>query len=138
MMASRIALVTVCLLAFPCHSVAADEAGQSGELWEVTSQMSMPGMPFAPPPQTHQACTPQQWTQPPGGDQGGRCRSSDYAPDGDVVTWTVTCDGMGVGHGEVTRHGADAYDGAIVFSSDDGAATIKLSGRRVGTCDVPQ
>jgi hypothetical protein len=41
------------------------------------------------------------------------------------------------GEGEITRDGASAYAGFIKFSSDDGNMKIKLSGRRVGDCDVP-
>lgn len=47
-----------------------------GDLWEVTSQMSMEGMDMQMPAQTSQVCAPKTWTQPPGGgNQQQECRN---------------------------------------------------------------
>lgn len=125
-------------------ALATDQAGADppattpGDLWEVTSSMSMQG--FAMPAQTHKVCSPKSWTQPPGGANGpGECSTSGFHVAGPKVTWTVTCAGPPemTGEGEITRSSADAYAGEVRFSSSEGAMTMKLSGRRLGDCNPP-
>ena len=114
-------------------------AKPTGDLWEVTSQMSMEGMPMALPSQTQKVCAPKEWKEPPAAmDERQKCRSSDFKSEGPKATWKVRCAGPPemTGDGEITRNGADAYTGAIKFTSSDGVMTIKLSGRRIGPCDT--
>jgi hypothetical protein len=109
-----------------------------GVLWETTSQMSMAGMPFTPPPQTMKVCTPKVWTKPPpGGDQ--TCVNSDFVRTGNKVTWTTQCKGQMpmTGTGEITFAGEDSYTGAINATADGMNMTINLSGKKLGTCDNP-
>ncbi len=116
-------------------------AGGSGDLWEVTSQMSMEGMPMALPAQKLKVCSAKVWTEAPGAtDERRKCKSSDFRMDGPKATWKVSCAGPPAmtGEGEITRDGDDAYSGAIKFTSSEGAMTIKLNGHRVGACDNPQ
>lgn len=116
----------------------AQAADPPGVLWETTSQMSMAGMPFTPPPQTMKVCTPKVWTKPPpGGDP--TCVNSDYVRTGNKVTWTTQCSGQMAmtGTGEITFEGEDAYKGAITATADGMNMTINLSGRKLGTCDKP-
>ena len=42
------------------------------------------------------------------------------------------------GTGEITSAGWDAYAGAIQATAQGMNMTIKLSGKKVGTCDNPQ
>lgn len=116
-------------------------AKDTGDLWEVTSQMSMEAMPMAIPAQTLKVCAAKQWKQPPGGmDERQKCTTSDFKTAGTKSTWKVSCAGPPAmtGEGEITRNGADAYSGVIKFASADGNMTIKLNGHRVGACDNPQ
>jgi hypothetical protein len=109
-----------------------------GVLWETTSQMTMAGMPFTPPPQTMKVCTPRVWTKPPpGGDN--TCVNSDFVRTGNKVTWMTRCSGQMpmTGTGEITFEGEDAYKGAIAATADGMNMTIKLSGKKLGTCDNP-
>lgn len=111
-----------------------------GDLWEVTSQMSMEGMDMQMPAQTSQVCAPKTWTQPPGGgNQQQECRNSDFLLEGSKATWKITCTDQShsSGEGEITRGGDDAYAGTIKFTSDQGNMTLALSGRRIGECDNP-
>ena len=117
----------------------ADTPSAAGDLWEVTSKMSMEGMPMEMPAQKMKVCAAKVWTKPPAGDNPRqKCTRSDYAIDGDKVTWTESCESPAMtGKGEITRQGDDAYDGSIQYASDQGNMTIKLAGRKIGTCDNP-
>ena len=119
--------------------VLADETPAKGDLWEVTSKMSMEGMPMEMPAQTHKVCAAKNWTKPPAGDNPNqKCTRSNYTVSGDKVSWTESCEpGAMTGQGEITRQGSDAYTGSIVYASGHGNMTIKLSGHKVGSCDNP-
>jgi uncharacterized protein DUF3617 len=117
------------------------EAKAQGELWEVTSQMSMEGMPMAMPAQKAKACTAKEWKEPPGAaDERRKCRNTDFRSEGSKVSWKVVCAGPPEmnGVGEITRDGDDAYSGSIKFTTPDGNMTVKLNGKRVGACELPQ
>ena len=128
------------LLSGSISFLAADEpASETGDLWEVTSRMSMEGMPIELPAQTQRVCAPKEWTEPPTGPGGpGRCESTDFQKAGDKVTWKVSCSGPppSTGVGEITRSSAEAYAGSIKFTSSDGVMTIKINGRRLDACTV--
>ena len=79
------------------------------------------------------------WTKPPpGGDKS--CVASDYKMVGNKATWKIQCSGQMPmqGTGELTLEGADSYTGAIQATSQGTNMTIKLAGKKVGTCDNPQ
>jgi hypothetical protein len=114
-------------------------ADPPGVLWETTSQMAMAGMPMQMPSQTQKVCSPKTWTKPPpGGDKS--CVASDYKMVGNKATWKIQCSGQMAmqGTGEMTFASPDAYTGAINATSQGTNLTIKLAGRKIGTCDSPQ
>ena len=109
-----------------------------GILWEMTSQMSMPGLPMSPPPTTVKVCTAREWTKPPpGGDSS--CVNSNFRREGSKATWDTQCSGeMPMsGHGEITFEGTDSYSGAIDATAEGMSMKIKLSGKKLGSCDKP-
>ena len=53
-----------------------------------------------------------------------------------VVAATILA--LSQGTGELTFEGADSYAGAIQATSQGMNMTIKLAGKKVGTCDNPQ
>jgi len=114
-------------------------ADPPGVLWETTSQMAMAGMPTQIPSQTQKVCSAKTWTKPPpGGDKS--CVTSDYKMVGSKATWKMQCGGQMPmqGTGEITFAGPDAYTGVIQATSQGMNMTIKLAGKKVGTCDNPQ
>jgi hypothetical protein len=122
------------LVPLPAHA-----AEPPGVLWETTSQMAMAGMPTQMPVQTQKVCSAKNWTKPPpGGDKS--CVTSDYRMVGNKATWKMQCSGQMPmqGTGELTFQGTDAYTGAIQATSQGMSMTIKLAGKKVGTCDNPQ
>ena len=132
-LAATASLVTLLALA-PARA-----ADPPGVLWETTSQMAMAGMPMQMPAQTAKACTAKTWTKPPpGGDKS--CVTSDYKMVGSKATWKMQCSGQMPmqGTGELNFEGSDAYTGAIQATSQGMNMTIKLAGKKVGTCDNPQ
>jgi hypothetical protein len=111
----------------------------AGILWETTSRSEMEGMPFKMPAQTLKVCAAKEWTRPPaGGDKN--CKTSDYQVVGSKATWTVQCTGEMdmTGAGEMTFEGTDSYTGIVKLTGDGMTMNIKLSGRKIGTCDKPQ
>ncbi len=109
-----------------------------GVLWQTTSQMVMEGMPFSPPPQTLKICKSKDWNKPPpGGDPS--CVTTDYQRVGNKATWAMQCSGdmPMTGTGEMTFEGTDAYTGVIKATAEGMTMTIKLSGKKIGTCDKP-
>ena len=117
----------------------ADKAKQKGVLWEMTSKMSMEGMPMELPAQKMKVCV--QKDQPPVmADERQKCTNSDFKKDGTKITWKSVCAGPPemTGEGEITFSDADNYTGALKFASSQGSMTVKLTGKRVGDCDLPQ
>lgn len=113
-------------------------ADPPGILWQTTSQMVMEGMPFSPPPTTLKICKSTQWNKPPpGGDPS--CVTTNYKRVGNKATWAMQCSGEMpmTGTGEMTFDGPDSYTGVINAMADGIAMTIRLSGKKIGTCDKP-
>jgi hypothetical protein len=113
-------------------------ASPPGDLWEVTSQVAMEGIPMAMPAQTVKVCAPKEWTEPPGGaDERRKCTNSGFTMKDARATWNVTCAGPPAmtGVGEITREGPDSWSGAITFTSGEGVMKVKLGGRRLGACE---
>jgi len=132
----------VLLIAAPFLAAAAEPAApakEKGVLWEMTSQMSMEGMPMAMPVQRTKACT--QKDQPPvAADERHKCTNSDLKKEGTKVTWKTVCAAPPemTGEGEINFIDADNYTGAIKFTSAQGSMTTKLTGKRAGECDLPR
>lgn len=132
------------LASLPVPGAAAEQATAEkpkGDLWEVTSQMSMEGMPMALPAQTVKVCSPKEWQEPPGAaDERRKCRNSDFKQDGSKVTWKMVCAGPPemTGAGEITRTGAESWDGAVRFTAEEASMTLKLTGKRLGPCELPE
>src|SRR5262245_1334381 len=128
---TALALLASLLGAAGSTSLRADDkpAAKDGELWEVTTQMSMEGMPMALPAHTTKVCAAKEWKEPPAMDDRQKCVSSDFKWEGSKATWKVKCAGPPAmeGTGEITRSEA-AYNGLIQLKSDETTMKIKLDG----------
>jgi hypothetical protein len=141
----RASAVLLALLAVPCLAHAADPpAGKApadkapGDLWEVTTQMSMEGLPMQLPSRKQQICTPKEWKEPPAAaDERQKCVNSEFKVNGPKATWKVKCAGPPESsvEGEIVRDGEAAYTGSIKLTAPEGNMNIKLAGKRLGACE---
>ena len=114
-------------------------AAGSGELWEVTSKMEIPDMPFAMPGQTSKLCMKMGNEKnpinaiPKNNDQD--CKMTDIKIFGSKSSWYMKCDGKNpmTGIGEM-NYGDGSYSGKMKMNSMDGDMMVAYEGRRVGTC----
>jgi hypothetical protein len=108
--------------------------------WEVTSEVTMEGMPFQiPPTKTTQCITKENAV--PTGEKDRNCKVLSQSMKGNTVTWKVRCEekeGTTEGEGEITYSGA-SYKGTMqARMTEKGGKTqtvkMKLSGKRIGDC----
>jgi hypothetical protein len=112
---------------------------ETGELWEVKSQMSMKGMEgFALPTQTSTVCADKAWKKPPVGGEDRGCQVYDVTTTGSKSSWKMKCDNPEpmTGEGEITRTGPASYTGSMKVVSAQGTMNMKLAGTRLGDCDI--
>jgi len=105
-------------------------------LWEITTSMEMPGMPFQPPPQTVRHCyTPQEVKEQPV-PKDEQCKVTDLKSSGSKVSWKLECTGeaAGKGEGEITYQGDSAYEGKSRMQTQRMTMSMKYKARRLGDC----
>jgi Protein of unknown function (DUF3617) len=129
-------LMAAASLVLVVPAVQSDE--RPGNLWQTTSQMSMPGMP-AMPTQSMQLCTAKEWNQPPPPPAGQTCSQTNVQRTDNKITWSVACTGeMEMsGEGEITFESEDSYSGKILFNAAGMTMTVNLAGTKIGECDNP-
>lgn len=124
-----------CLVATPSLPALAADTMKPG-LWEITTTMEMPGMPFQPPPQTVRHCyTPEDIKeQPVPTDE--QCKVTDLQTVGNKVRWKVECRGeaSGKGDGEITYLGDSAYEGKSRMQTQGMTMSTRYKARRLGNC----
>jgi hypothetical protein len=111
------------------------------DLWDVKTEMSMPGMPAGIPgmAQTLQVCADKDpkkaATQRPDTE---KCKLGDYKESGNRVTLTITCP-EGKAEIEQTFNAARTeYKQTMKMKTRDGEMTMNSTGRKVGSCDAQQ
>jgi len=118
--------------------------------WEVTTEMSMQGMPAGMPPTTmtqcitkEEAADPQKAVPQPAG-RGGQtsdCKMSDYKTEGNKVTYTMNCTTPqpATVKGEIVYE-TDKFTGTNTMNTTMGRGgqamtmTMKMTGKRLGDC----
>jgi Protein of unknown function (DUF3617) len=136
--------LSVTLVAAVLASLSLPAAAQgSDELWEITMQMEMAGMPFKMPPQTSRQCVAKgendEGYMPK---QQGECRMVDSKRAGNKVTFKSVCEGKNkmTGLGEIT-FGNGTYDGKTQMTGTMEGQPVNMTqtyaGKRVGSCTAP-
>lgn len=136
-------LLAALLPAVLCTAAFADPSPMQPGLWEITSEMDMPGMPMKLPPQTVQHCytaadlAQGQNSVPQSGDSN--CKMTDYKVSGNTATWTMECTGPTAMHGTGTMTStATSYSGSMhsVMQGPGGNTemTTHWQAKRIGEC----
>ena len=132
------AWVYACLAASPL--LAATPAGtvEKGDLWQVSTQMSMEGIDLPMGPQSNTVCSDRGWSRPPVGTGDNDCQVSDVVNTPSKTTWKMTCGGAHAmkGEGEINRTGPDDYTGLMKMTGADGTFLMKMKGHKIGECDL--
>jgi len=96
-------------------------AANDGELWEVSTQMNIPGMPAGMGARKQQVCTE---------------KMTDFKESGNKVTMTMVCP-EGTAVMENTYNAAHTeYNGSMKMKSKDGEFAMTMSGKKLGACDA--
>jgi len=130
------AIVTLfCMLLLPSISFAAD--GMRDGLWEISSQMEMPGMKMKVPPtvMTHCYSKADVKDQKTAIARDKNCTVTDMKTFGNKVTWTMKCTGKNAATmtGE-TVYGSDSYTSVMHMASAGHNMTTKVKAKRLGAC----
>ena len=124
----RTTLAGLALLALTGNTLAAN----TGELWEVSSTMNVPGMPAGMGGRTSRVCTDKN-ESPAGGRKD--CKVSNVKRSGLTESMTMTCPDATM-NVEMTYNAARTeYKGKMTMKSRDGDMEMNTSGRKVGACD---
>ena len=115
---------------------------QSGDLWEVTVKMEMPGMPMQMPAQTNRVCLSKQPSDENYIPRNPDCKVTQTQRTGNTQRFKMVCTGRNPMNmdGEIT-HAKDAYNGRSRMSGKmeghDMEMTQVFSGKKVGDCTTP-
>jgi len=132
----RKTLITVlAVLLVPAATLAADTINEG--LWEITSQMEMPGMPMKMPPTVMKHC----YTKNDVSDlkniisRDKNCVVTDLKTSTNKVSWKMKCTGENAATmtGE-TVFGNDSYTSVMKMNSHGQKMTMKVKGKRLGNC----
>lgn len=129
-------------IAFPATVWAGQSSMQPG-LWEITTEMEMPGMPMKLPPQSIRHCyTAKELADgrnavPQSGD--GNCQVKNYRMSGNTASWEIECIGESAMHGKASMTiSPTRYTGKMeaVMSSPGGdmKMTTHWRAHRIGDC----
>ncbi len=108
--------------------------------YQITTKMTMKGMPGMMPPQTFTQCMTEQDLVPKSSADEGGCEVKDMKTKGDTLTYNMECnqDGRSVmSSGKMTYHG-DSFEGTseVTMGPEAGGMVLssEISGTRLGDC----
>jgi hypothetical protein len=126
------AVLAACLALLAGAAVAAG----TDELWEVSTQMNIPGMPAGMGGQTRQVCTEKGDPKKAMAREDSKCKVTDLKETGTRIQMTVQCpDGTGTIDNTFNAARTE-YKGTMKMTSKQGEMTMAMQGRKVGTCDA--
>jgi hypothetical protein len=130
-------------LVLACAALGAASAqAQTGELWEMTSQMTMPGMPAGMiPAQTTQVCQTEKFDKPPQQEEKSKCTISNLRQTPNRVTYDIKCEGNPPTTGSADyafEANRTRVKGKMKIVSKEGEMVMEMTGRKVGACDAAE
>jgi hypothetical protein len=110
-------------------------AADTGDLWEVTTQMNMAGLPPGMGGGTRQVCTEKGDPKKAMQREDGKCKMTDLKETGTRIQMTFQCP-EGTGTMDTTFNAARTeYKGTMKMTSSRGEMTMNMQGRKIGACD---
>lgn len=132
-MKMRIGLIAAALLALPSFAAAAN----TGEMWEIRSQMNIPGMPAGMGGQTQRVCQgddPERSAAQSKDRQS--CKLKDRKQTATRLTVTMVCAEGTMTIDQQYNAAHTEFKGTMKMVSKDGDMTMSMTGRKVGSCNV--
>lgn len=134
---SRKLFVLIAATCFTASLSASENPAREGK-WQVTTAMEMPGIPVKIPPMTVTVCITKEDLKSPEKSlpkQQGDCKFTDYAIDGNTVSWAMKCEGKtkGSGKGSIT-YSETSYTGGMEMNMDGQSMKARYTGKRLGDC----
>jgi len=131
-----IGLLAAASLSLPSMAPAAEMIKPG--LWEITTTMEMPGMPFQSPQQKVRHCvTPQEAKDPEKSLPIDKdCKIIDLRSSAKKINWKVECTGQmtGMGEGEISYKSDAYYEGKTKIQTQGMIFNMNHIGKRVGEC----
>lgn len=109
-------------------------AAQDGELWEITNQMNVPGMPAGMGPMTSRVC--QEKGRNEVMPEKENCKITDMKRSGSKTTMTVVCGDSRAVIEQTYNAAGTEFKGTMRMTGGQGDMTMAMSGRKVGSCDA--
>jgi hypothetical protein len=105
-------------------------------LWEITTSMEMPGLPFQPPPQAMRHCYTAQEVKEQPVPKDSNCKITDLKSSAGKVNWKMECKGEMAGkrEGKIVYQGDSAYAGWTKMQTQGMTMSTKYKAKRVGDC----
>jgi Protein of unknown function (DUF3617) len=115
-------------------------AAGTDALWEVTTQMNMPGMPPGAGGNTSQQCYEKDMRKNVTRSKNTQeCTVTDYKESGNKLTITMSCKNNRSAVMEyVFNSGRTEYKGTMRMKDSGREMVMNMSGRKIGTCDAQQ
>ncbi|HTQ74785.1 MAG TPA: DUF3617 family protein [Burkholderiales bacterium] len=126
-------------LALACAASLSFAAG-TDDLWEVTTQMNVPGMPPGMGGNTSQQCYEKDMRKNvTKGKNAQGCTVTDYKESGNKITITMSCKNNRSAVMEyVFNPGRTEYKGTMRMKDGGRDMVMNMSGRKIGACDAQQ
>jgi hypothetical protein len=131
----RIGLLGCVLLALPLCAAAQN----TGELWEISSQMNIPGLPAGMGSQTQRVCQGDDPERAAAQDKDRQsCKVKDKKQTATRLTVTMVCSQGTMTVDQQYNAARTEFKGSMKMTSKDGDMTVNTVGRKVGACNVQE
>jgi hypothetical protein len=131
----RMHFLATLLLALPLVAAAQD----TGELWEISSQMNIPGMPAGMGAQTQRVCQGDDPARRAASDKDQKdCKVTDKKQTATRLQVTMACKQGTMTIDQQYNAARTEFKGSMKMTSKEGDITVTTTGRKVGACNVQQ
>jgi hypothetical protein len=114
-------------------------AQTKGEMWEITTQMNIPGMPAGMGGQTQRMCQGDDPERAAAKDKNReKCTVKDRKQTANRTTLTMVCKDGTMTIDQQYNAARTEFKGTMKMTGNDGDMTMNTVGRKVGTCDVQE